>query len=102
MQVQLFDQTIQIGYMLGQRVRVILGLTAEPAADMVNRNCAEAVSKSQYQIAPVERPGRIAMYHQHYRDITRTLIEKVHAMAGDVEPVRLERVEFFRGLIHVV
>ena len=91
--VHLLDQRGEIVDAAAQRVVVALFIRffGQPAADVIGRDHAVRAAQAEHQVAKVERPGGIAMQHDH--GVALAFVERVHLVAVHVAVGPGERVE---------
>jgi hypothetical protein len=69
---------------------------------MIGHYATLANTNGENDITIETRPGRIAMHHQDDGGVAWTFVQEVHTDTVDIKPVRLEWVERFRRVEHVV
>ena len=89
-----------------ERVRILLRFVAQPTADMIGNDNTMVLTKRLHQVAPVKRPGRIAMYHYHRLKGTSpgAFVEVMVAQVIKLQVVRAEGIltpPIGRRIIHV-
>ena len=92
-QVQLLHQRAHVRDTRGQRVLVVvvIGLVGVATSHVIERHGPMTAHELLDEIPVEERPGRIAVKHEH--GFTRALVDVVEPVSGDVDVVRGERVE---------
>src|SRR5690606_17708442 len=81
-----------------RRTGRVVGLVAQPHADMVGHDAAVTVAQPEDQVPPVVTPRRIAVQHDDHFAIARAFVQVRHRNAG--ADFDLPRPEWVIGKIH--
>ena len=94
-QVQLAHQVRQILHVLSKAIRIAGRLVAQPAADVVDGNHAERGAPARDQLAPVKRPGGVAVHQQQH--VPLPFVEVMIAQPIEPQFMRLEGIQTAPG-----
>ena len=88
-------QNFKIGNPAGKRivVTVVARFVGKTAADMIRDDATMVLAERLYQVAVIERPGRVAVDHDHR--LAAPFIKIVVAQSVQVQVMAGEGVEFF-------